>query len=90
MFRGLTIWHYGSIIVNGTCKTGEFCTLKSDTNISENVTLGNNVYIAPGAKILRNVKIADGVIIGANRIVTKDILEPYTTWVGAPAKKLRI
>ena len=35
-----------------------------------------------------NVKIADGVIIGANAVVTKDITEAYTSWAGVPAKKI--
>lgn len=85
---GLTLYHYGSIVVNETCRAGDFCTLQSDVNISENVCLGDNVYIAPGVKILSDVSIADGVIVGANSVVTKSITEPYTTWVGVPAHKL--
>lgn len=33
------------------------------------------------------VRIADGVIIGINAVVTKGFLEPYTSWAGAPARK---
>ncbi|MDF2943017.1 MAG: serine O-acetyltransferase [Herbinix sp.] len=86
--KGLTLWHYGSIIVNQTAKGGDYVTLQSGINISENVVLGNDVYIAPGAKILSNVLIADAVIIGANSVVTKNIEEKNTTWVGIPAKKI--
>lgn len=68
---------------------GAFVTIQSATNISRNVTIEDNVYIAPGAKILENVHIAEGVIVGANSVVTKSIDEPYTTWVGAPAHKLK-
>ena len=67
---------------------GQYVTIQSATNISDGVILGDNVYIAPGAKILQNVKIADGVIIGANAVVTKDITEAYTSWAGVPAKKI--
>lgn len=35
--------------------------------------LGNNVILAPGAKIFGNVKIGDNVFVAANSIVTKDI-----------------
>lgn len=86
--RGLILYHWGSIIVNPRVRGGENVTIQSDVNISENVVLGDNVYIAPGVKILENVKIAEGVIIGANSVVTHDILEPYTTWVGVPAHKI--
>ena len=85
---GLTLYHWGSVIVNESVRGGEYVTIQSATNISDGVILGNNVYIAPGAKILQNVKIADGVIGGANAVVTKDITEAYTTWVGVPAKKI--
>lgn len=86
--RGLTLYHWGSIVVNPRVNGGKNVTIQSDVNISENVILGDNVYIAPGVKILENVQIAEGVILGANAVVTHDIMEPYTTWVGIPAKKI--
>lgn len=50
-------------------------------------TIGNNVFIACGAKIIGNVKIGNNVIIGANAVVTKDI--PDNAIVGGvPAKIL--
>ena len=67
--KGLGLFHYGSIVVNGTARFGDFCVLQSDVNISEGVRGGNEIYIAPGAKILENVLIADHVIIGANAVV---------------------
>lgn len=86
---GLTLYHWGSIVVNDTVIGGAFVTIQSATNISRNVTIEDNVYIAPGVKILENVHIAEGVIIGANSVVTKSIDEPYTTWIGIPARKLK-
>ena len=35
--------------------------------------IGNNVYIATGAKILGNIRIFDNVIIGANSVVIHDV-----------------
>ena len=86
---GLTLYHWGSIVVNSNVKGGRFVTIQSDVNISKDVVIGDSVYIAPGVKILEGVKIAEGVMIGANSVVTKDILESYTTWVGSPAKKIK-
>jgi serine O-acetyltransferase len=36
-------------------------------------TIGNEVYIGPGAKIFGNIKIGNNVAIGANSVVTRDI-----------------
>ena len=48
-------------------------------------TIGNGVYIGPGAKIVGKVTIGDNVAIGANAVVTKDI--PANSVVaGVPAK----
>jgi len=37
------------------------------------VTIGNDVWIGGGAKILSGMNIGDGAIIGANTVVTKDV-----------------
>ncbi|TBR42175.1 sugar O-acetyltransferase [Marinomonas agarivorans] len=37
------------------------------------VTIGNNVWVGGGAKILAGVTIGDNAIIGANAVVTKDV-----------------
>ncbi len=56
--------------------------LKGDTVIGNDVWIGQNVTFLPG------VKVGDGVIIGANTVVRKDI-EPYTVVIGNPAQILR-
>lgn len=48
-------------------------------------TIGNNVFIGSGAKILGNIRIGDNVKIGANAVILKDI-ESNTTVVGIPGK----
>lgn len=48
-------------------------------------TIGNNVFIGSGAKILGNINIGDNVKIGANAVILKDI-ESNTTVVGIPGK----
>lgn len=49
-------------------------------------TIGNNVVIGCGAKILGNIIIGNNSKIGANSVVLKDVLE-NTTVVGIPATK---
>ena len=56
--------------------------LKGDTVIGNDVWIGQNAVILPG------VHIGDGVIIGANSVVGKDV-EPYTIVIGNPAQVLR-
>lgn len=86
--KGLMLFYYSSIIVNGSARFGEYCVIQSDTNVSANVKGGDMIYLAPGSKVLENVKIADNVIIGSNAVVTKNIMENSTSWAGVPAKKI--
>lgn len=84
--KGLGLFHYGSIVVNGSARFGDYCVIQSDVNVSAGVQGGDEIYIAPGAKILENVQIANNVIIGANAVVSKNITEANTSWGGACEK----
>lgn len=44
--------------------------------------IGDDVYIGAGARVLGDVRIGNGVVIGANAVVTRDI-PPGVTVVGA-------
>ncbi len=54
-------------------------------NFSQDVIIGNHVWIAPEAKIMKGCMIGDGSIIGSNAIVTKDV-PSNSLAVGIPAK----
>lgn len=89
---GLSLPHYGTIIVNPAVKTGKNCRLHACVNIGASggsnfaPQIGDNVYIGPGAIIFGDIKIADGVTVGANATVNKSILEINVTVGGTPAK----
>jgi acetyltransferase-like isoleucine patch superfamily enzyme len=51
---------------------------------SENVRIGNDVWIGIGATILSGVTIGDGAVIGAKSVVTRDV-PPYAIVAGNPA-----
>lgn len=52
-------------------------------------TVGNNVFIGCGAKLLGNITVGDNVKIGANAVVLNDVPSNVTV-VGAPAKIVKI
>ena len=57
-------------------------------NYAKNVSIGEHVWIAPEAKIMKGCTIGDGAIIGSNAVVTKDV--PANTVVGGvPAKFIK-
>lgn len=50
--------------------------------------IGNDVFIASGAKILGDVTIGDGAVIGANAVVIHSV-PPYSVAAGVPARIIR-
>jgi serine O-acetyltransferase len=85
---GLCIVHYGTIVVSPFAKVGNYCRIHPSTSIGEYngaPTIGDNVYIGPGAKIFGNIVIGNDVAIGANSVVNKDIPD-HVTVAGVPAK----
>lgn len=52
------------------------------------ITIGNNVWIGDKATILAGVTIGDGVVIGANSVVTNDV-PSFSVVGGSPAKLLK-
>lgn len=92
---GLSIAHRGTIVVNKGARVGANCRLHACVNIGTQAgkshaapTIGNNVYIGPGAKIYGNIVIADGCAIGANAVVNKSFLELGSVIAGVPARKV--
>lgn len=93
--KGLSIAHVGTIVVNSGAKIGDYCRIHTCVNIGteagkENYapTVGNGVYIGPGAKIFGNIKLGNNIAIGANAVVNKDFIEDNISIGGIPAKKI--
>lgn len=91
---GLAIVHYGTIVINSNARIGENCRIHVCVNIGASggslkaPQIGNNVYIAPGAKIFGDIKIADNIAISANTVVNKSFDEDGILIAGNPAKKI--
>jgi serine O-acetyltransferase len=92
---GLAIPHRGSIMVSPNAHVGENCRIHVGSQIGSEVrfgdrapTIGNNVYIGPGAKLFGDLVIGDEVAIGANAVVTRSFEAPHQSIAGVPARKI--
>ncbi|MGN0602104.1 MAG: serine O-acetyltransferase [Oscillospiraceae bacterium] len=91
--EGLSLPHYGTIIINSSSHIGKNCRIMADvivgstSGINVAAKIGDNVYIGAGAKIIGNITIGNDVCIGANAVVTKDVEEGITV-AGIPAHKI--
>ena len=89
---GLSIAHYGTIIVSSNAKVGRFCRIHASTNIgasagrAEAPQIGDNVYIGPGAILFGDIRIANDTTIAANATVNKSCNKSNVILAGTPAK----
>ncbi len=92
---GLSIVHYGTIVVNVRARIGANCRIHPGTNIGasggekEAPQIGDNVYIAPGVKIYGNITIANNTAIAANAVVNKSFYKENMMIAGIPAKEIK-
>lgn len=91
--QGIRIDHWGFLAISGNAKIGKNCHIYGDVTIGikddkdqRGPIIGDNVTIGAGARIIGPVKIASGSVIGANCVVTKDIVKENSICVGVPAK----
>lgn len=89
---GLSIAHYGTIVISANAHIGKYCHIHAGVNIGasagnpEAPTIGDNVYIGPGAIVFGNIEIADNCTIGANATVNKSFDKEHSVIAGSPAK----
>ena len=90
-----TRFAYGAIgiVLHADCKIGKNCIIGTNVTIGGRgrkgvPVIGDNVYIATGAKVLGPITIGDNVVIGANAVVINDV--PANVVVaGIPAKIIK-
>ena len=94
--RGLFIDHGSGVVIGETTQIGDNCTLYQGVTLGgtgkhtgkRHPTLGNNVMVGAGAKVLGPIKIGDNSKIAAGAVVLMDI-PTNSTAVGIPARVVR-
>ncbi|HEY1922508.1 MAG TPA: hypothetical protein VGG44_07055 [Tepidisphaeraceae bacterium] len=86
---GLVLIHSTGVVINGSVRGGSGIHIEHQVTIGAerrvSPTLGDDVFIGAGAKIIGNVTIGSGARIGANAVVLEDVPEGRTA-VGVLAK----
>lgn len=93
--KRLFIDHGMGIVIGETAEVGDDCTIYHGVTLGgtgkdkykRHPTVGNNVMIGAGAKIIGAITIGDNVKIGAGAVVLKNI-ETGTTAVGVPINRI--
>ncbi len=91
--QGFFIDHGSGVVIGETAEVGDNVTLYQGVTLGgtgkekgkRHPTIGNNVVIGAGAKILGSFKVGDNVKIGAGSVVNKSVPSD-TTVVGIPGK----
>lgn len=92
--EGLSIAHWGPIVVHPTARIGKNCrihqcvTIGATNGETQAATIGDNVFIGPCTSIIGEITVANDIAIGANSVVTKSFIDPGITIAGNPAKKI--
>lgn len=94
--KGLFIDHGMGVVIGETSIIGDNVTLFQGVTLGgtgkqkgkRHPTLGSNVVVGAGAKVLGDIRIGDNVSVGANAVVIKDV-PSNTTVVGVPGRIAR-
>lgn len=94
--KGLFIDHGAGVVIGETTEIGDYCTLYQNVTLGgtgkdtgkRHPTLGNNVLVGAGARVLGPMKIGDNSKIAANAVVLEEV-PPNCTAVGVPARVVK-
>jgi serine O-acetyltransferase len=95
--REFFIDHGSGVVIGETAEIGERVTLYQGVTLGgtgfqrgkRHPTLGDNVTVGSGAKLLGPIAVGDGAKIGANTVVVEDV-PPGSTVVGNPGHPVKV
>ena len=95
--KGLVIDHGSGVVIGETAEIGDNCTLYQGVTLGgtgkdtgkRHPTLGDNVMVGSGAKVLGPFKVGSGAKIASNAVVLEEVPDNATA-VGVPARVVRI
>jgi serine O-acetyltransferase len=95
--EGLFIDHGTGVVIGETAELGEDVTLYQGVTLGgtgfatgkRHPTVGDNVTIGSGAKLLGPIEVGHGAKVGANSVVITDV-PPNSTVVGNPGHVVRV
>ncbi len=95
--RGLVIDHGTGVVIGETAEIGDNCTIYQGVTLGgtgkdtgkRHPTLGDNVMVGAGAKVLGPVNIGNNVKVASGAVVLEDLPEDSTA-VGIPARVVRV
>lgn len=95
--KGVFIDHGMGVVIGETAVVGDYCTIYQGVTLGgtgkdkgkRHPTIGNNVTIGSGAKVLGPFTVGDNSKIAANAVVLSEI-PPDSTCVGVPAHIVKL
>ena len=95
--KGVFIDHGTGVVIGETAEVGDNCTIYQNSTLGgtgkesgkRHPTLGENVMVGAGSKVLGPIYIGAGSKIAAGAVVLSDV-QPGSTCVGVPARTVRI
>jgi len=87
-YGGIGVVLHSKAIIGSRCIIGQGITIGRKLSSVGVPTIGDDVYIAAGSRLLGNIKIGNNVIIGANSVVVHDVPDNCIV-AGSPAKVVR-
>lgn len=95
--KGLVIDHGMGVVIGETTEIGDNCTIYQGVTLGgtgkdtgkRHPTIGNNVLVGAGAKVLGPFKVGDNARIAANAVVLSEV-PANSTAVGVPARVVKV
>jgi serine O-acetyltransferase len=87
--EGVLLAHTVGVVIGGNARIGDRVMFLGNNTVgsvarSDFPTIGNDVVIGAGARVIGSVRVGHGAAVGANAVVTRDVPDGETA-TGVPA-----